>query len=288
MKSLLFRVPTVDNRSFRVEQEDAPHFYGQLHFHPEIQLTLIKQGEGTLIVGDKIDRFGRNDILLLGANLSHVLRSDPAYYHPDSAQRVTSVSVLFRPEPLETTVLNLAETKHISLLFQEAQYGVRLRCQEGSVVVQQMENLPFQRPFEQFVSLLYLLDNLAANPDREVLSATAHTPPRRPDDQHRLEQIFAYILQQYASPIALDDVASVANLTPGAFCRFFRQHTRKTFTQLLNEVRIEHACRCLRESEEPIGQIAVTCGYTNLSNFNRQFKEIVGMPPSEYIRSYRM
>ena len=288
MKPLLFRVPTVDDRSFRVEQENAAHFYGQLHFHPEIQLTLIKQGEGTLIVGDKIDRFGRNDILLLGANLPHVLRSDPAYYLPDSKQRVASVSVLFRPEQLETTVLNLAETKHIGLLFQETQHGVRLRCREGNELLERMENLPHQRPFEQFVSLLYLLDNLAANPDREVLSATAHTPPRRPDDQHRLEQIFSYILQHYASPVSLDDVASVANLTPGAFCRFFRQHTRKTFTQLLNEVRIEHACRCLRESDENIGQIAATCGYTNLSNFNRQFKEIMGMPPGEYIRSYRM
>jgi AraC-like DNA-binding protein len=78
----------------------------------------------------------------------------------------------------------------------------------------------------------------------------------------------------------------VANLTPGAFCRFFRQHTRKTFSTLLNEVRVEHACRYLRESKQSISQIAFSCGYTNLSNFNRQFKDIMGMPPGEYIRKY--
>ncbi|SOD80447.1 AraC family transcriptional regulator [Spirosoma fluviale] len=288
MKALLFRVPAVDDRSFRIEQDNAPHFYGQLHFHPEIQLTLIQQGEGTLIVGDKIDRFDPYDVLLLGANLPHVLRSDTDYYQPDSTRRATSVSVLFKPEHLEKTMLNLPETRHLTTLLQEAQHGVRLRCGTGNALTQLLEEIPEKRPFEQLLSLLQVLDNLAANSEREVLSATAYAQPQRPDDQRRLEQVFSYILQRYASPISLDDVANVANLTPGAFCRFFRQHTRKTFSQLLNEVRIEHACRDLRESQENISQIALNCGFTNLSNFNRQFKEIVGMPPGEYIRSYRL
>ncbi|WP_293692000.1 MULTISPECIES: helix-turn-helix transcriptional regulator [unclassified Spirosoma] len=66
----------------------------------------------------------------------------------------------------------------------------------------------------------------------------------------------------------------------------FRQHTRKTFSTLLNEVRIEQACRYLRASKQSINQIAISCGYTNLSNFNRRFKEIIGMSPGEYIRSH--
>ena len=288
MRPLLFKVPTVDDRSFRVEQDDVPHFYGQLHFHPEIQLTLIQKGEGTLIAGDKIDRFRRYDVLLLGANLPHVLRSDPDYFHPNSSQRSTSVSVLFRPEQLEASVLNLPETRHLTVLLQEARHGVRLQCQEGDSLAEHLERLPDLRPFEQFMGLLRALDTLAMNPDREVLSVTAYEQPRRPDDHRRLEQVFSFIFQQYASPVSLDDVASVANLTPGAFCRFFRQHTRKTFSHVLNEVRIEHACRHLRESKQTISQIAFSCGYTNLSNFNRQFKEIIGMTPGEYIRSYHM
>ncbi|GAB4040826.1 helix-turn-helix domain-containing protein [Spirosoma jeollabukense] len=288
MKPLLFKVPTVDDRSFRVEQDDLPHFYGQLHFHPEIQLTLILEGEGTLIAGDRIDRFSRYDILVLGANLPHVLRSDPDYFQPDSTRRSTSVSVLFRPEQVETNVLDLPETRHLNQLLQEARHGVRLRCREGNPLATQLEVLPSLRPFEQFLSLLSILDKLTTSPDREVLSVTAYEQPRRFDDHRRLEQVFSFIFQHYAAPISLDDVANVANLTPGAFCRFFRQHTRKTFSHLLNEVRIEHACRHLRESKQTISQIAFNCGYTNLSNFNRQFKEITGMPPREYIQRYHM
>ncbi|MBN8826490.1 MULTISPECIES: AraC family transcriptional regulator [unclassified Spirosoma] len=286
MKPLLFKVPAIEDRTFRVEQDNFPHFYGLLHFHPEIQLTLIQEGEGTLIVGDKIDRFGRNDVLLLGSNLPHVLRSDPDYFAPESTRRSVAISVLFRAEHLEPTVLNLPETRHLQLFLRESQHGVRLRCGEGHPLTEKFESLPTQRPIEQFLTLLSILDYLSTCADREVISATAFTHPQRPEDHQRLERVFSFILENYHASITLEDVASMANLTPGAFCRFFRQHTRKTFLTLLNEVRIEHACRYLRESKQTISQIAFSCGYTNLSNFNRQFKGITGMAPGEYIRSY--
>ncbi len=286
MKPLLFKVPTIDDRSFRIEQDRMPHFYGHLHFHPEIQLTLIQEGEGTLIVGDKIDRFAPGDVLMLGPNLPHVLRSDPDYYQPESIRQSVAVSVLFRPEQMETGVLNLPETLHLRQLLAESQHGVRLRSFNNPALTSQLENLPGQRPFDQLLTLLHVLDELATQPDREVLSVTAYVQPQRPDDHRRLERVFSYILEQYHTQITLDDVANIASLTPGAFCRFFRQHTRKTFSTLLNEVRIEHACRHLRESKQSISQTAYVCGFTNLSNFNRQFKTITGLSPSDYIRRY--
>jgi len=286
MKPLLFKVPTIDDRSFRIEQDRMPHFYGHLHFHPEVQLTLIQEGEGTLIVGDKIDRFAPGDVLMLGPNLPHVLRSDPDYYQPESTRQSVAVSVLFRPEQMEAGVLNLPETGHLRQLLTESQHGVRLRSSNNLALISQFDNLPGKRPFEQLLTLLHVLDELATQPDREVLSVTAYVQPQRPDDHRRLERVFSYILEQYHTQITLDDVANIASLTPGAFCRFFRQHTRKTFSTLLNEVRIEHACRHLRESKQSISQTAYVCGFTNLSNFNRQFKTITGLSPSDYIRRY--
>jgi len=97
MKALLFRVPSVDDRSFRVQEDTDAHFYGRLHFHPEIQLTLIQKGEGSQIIGDKIDRFQPYDILLLGANLPHVFRSDPDYYLPETPLQSVSFTIFFRP-----------------------------------------------------------------------------------------------------------------------------------------------------------------------------------------------
>lgn len=281
MKPLLFRVPGIDHRSFQVQVDDGPVFYEKLHFHPELQLTLIEQGEGTLVAGDRIDRFQPMDLLLLGSNLPHVLRSAPS----EEGSRAVSTSFMFRTEPMEKGILSLPETGHLLQLLTEARQGVRLRVAEDSELVAQFRELPSRRPFRQLLFLLDVLDELSRNPDREILSRTVYERPARPGDHQRLERIFSFIFQHYASPISLEDVSNVANLTPGAFCRFFRQHTRKTFSHLLNEVRIEHACRSLRESDDSISQIAFQCGYTNLSNFNRQFREISGMSPTEYIKA---
>ncbi|WP_420155855.1 AraC family transcriptional regulator [Siphonobacter sp.] len=286
MKPLLFRVPSVDQRSFRIQVDDGSAFYAQLHFHPEVQLTLIERGEGTLIVGDRIDHFQPYDVLLLGSNLPHVLRSIPP--GGQEQDRVTSTNLFFLTDAIEQHWMQFPEVMHLQQLLHEAKYGVRLRCQEDNALLEEFRNLPQQRPFHQFLFLLKILDKLVNDEGREILSRTSYGRPSRPNDHFRLERVFSFLLQNYASPIALEDVANVANLTPGAFCRFFRQHTRKTFSHLLNEIRIENACRLLRESNEPMSQIAESCGYTNMSNFNRQFKQIVGMPPSQYVRTYRM
>ncbi|RRB01257.1 AraC family transcriptional regulator [Larkinella rosea] len=285
MKPLLFRVPTVDDRSFRVQVDDGPHFYDRLHFHPELQLTLIKESVGTQVVGDRIDRFRPYDLLLLGANLPHVFRNDPAYFAQKTAHQALSYSVYLRPEQLQESFFGLPELNHLNQLFQEARHGVRIRFNEPVSTTTHLEQLHTLRPFEQLMTLLTVLDRMASDPNRELLSMTAYEQPRRPDDHQRLDNVFTFILNQYASPITLEDVAAQAHLTPSAFCRFFRLHTRKTFSQLLNEVRIEHACRLLQESKLPISQIAFSCGYTNLSNFNRQFKLINNLTPGQYIKA---
>lgn len=284
MKPLLFRIPAIGDRSIRVQEDNATRFYDRLHYHPEIQLTLIKQGEGTLVIGNHIDRFGPYDLLLLGDNLAHVLRNHPDYYLIDTPLRSVAYSLFFRKDELAKTLFSLPELHHISQLLDEAKHGVRLRFDGPNALTNRLESLPQLRPFEQLMVLLDTLDQLAANPAREVLSTMSYERPRRPDDHHRLDEVFSYVLEKYASPITLEEIADVANLTPGAFCRFFKLHTRKTFFQLLNEVRVEHACRMLHELEQPISQIAFSCGYGNLSNFNRQFKSITGMTPGDYIK----
>ncbi|MFN8349604.1 MAG: AraC family transcriptional regulator [Spirosomataceae bacterium] len=285
MKALLFRVPTVDDRSFRVQTDDEKHFYQRLHFHPELQLTLIKEGTGTLVAGDRIDRFQPYDLLLLGANVPHVLLNDAEYFAPDSLQRAVAYSFFFKPEMLGELFLKSPELLHIAELLREASHGVRLRYTTPNALTEQFEKINELRPFEQLMLLLQALDSLTLSPDCERLSGTAYKQPNKPVDHQRLENVFNFILTNYANVVTLDDVANVANLTPHAFCRFLRTHTRKTFSQLLNEVRIEHACRLLKDSTQSISQIAFVCGYANLSNFNRQFKQMTKLTPREYLKS---
>jgi AraC-like DNA-binding protein len=285
MKALLFRIPTVDDRSFRVQIDHDKHFYERLHFHPELQLTLIKEGRGTLVVGDRIDRFQPYDLLLLGANVPHVLLNDSRYFESDSNQEVMAYTFFFREETLNHFFAKAPELLHIGELLREASHGVRLRCLKPNQMTDTFETIREQRPFEQLITLLKTLDSLTLSSDCERLSGTAYKQPNKPVDHQRLENVFNFILTNYANPITLEDIANVANLTPHAFCRFLRTHTRKTFSQLLNEVRVEHACRLLKDSTQSVSQIAFACGYANLSNFNRQFKQVMHLTPRDYLKS---
>jgi AraC-like DNA-binding protein len=284
MKALLFRVPTVDDRSFRVQVDHDKHFYQRLHFHPEFQLTLIKEGTGTLVVGDRIDRFQPYDLVLLGANVPHVMLNDADYFQPDSTRQVMAYSFFFKESILGEIFIKSPELMHIAELLREATHGVRIRFSVPNSLTDRLEQINELRPFEQLMLLLNTLDTLTLTPDCERLSGTSYKNPNKPVDHQRLENVFNFILTNYANAITLDDIAGVANLTPHAFCRFLRVHTRKTFSQLLNEVRIEHACRLLKDSTQSVSQIAFSCGYANLSNFNRQFKQVTGMPPRDYLK----
>ncbi|AYQ35838.1 AraC family transcriptional regulator [Runella sp. SP2] len=285
MKALLFRVPTVDDRSFRVQVDEGAHFYERLHFHPEFQLTLILEGTGTLVVGDRIDRFQPLDLLLLGADVPHVLLSDPAYFERNAQLQIKACTFFFREEFFLQFFEKTPELRHIHAILQDARRGVRLRFGQPTDVTNQFEQIAQKRSFEQFTALLTFLDFLTLSQDYELLAGASYRKPKQPVDQQRLENVFNFILGHYADPITLEDVANVANLTSPAFCRFLRTHTRKTFSELLSEVRIEHACRLLKDSTKSVSEIAFECGYSNLSNFNRQFKQITKLTPREYVKS---
>jgi AraC-like DNA-binding protein len=94
-----------------------------------------------------------------------------------------------------------------------------------------------------------------------------------------------FTLQQSNRKIKISEAAEIANLSPEAFCRYFKLRTGKTFTNFLNEVRISNACKMLIENQKSIQEIGYETGFNNLSHFNRTFKKVTGKTPSRYVNS---
>ena len=67
-----FSVPQTEHEIVRVQRDEVPYFYDQLHQHPEIQIMLIEAGEGTLIAGDYVGRFQPGEIYVIGGGQPHV------------------------------------------------------------------------------------------------------------------------------------------------------------------------------------------------------------------------
>ncbi|MEY8265990.1 AraC family transcriptional regulator [Lachnospiraceae bacterium 64-25] len=110
------------------------------------------------------------------------------------------------------------------------------------------------------------------------------------ENEHQVEnlkKVLSYINDRYASPICLDELASLVNLNTQYFCRYFKENIGKTTTEYINEVRIEKAAAALLETNDKIITIAQDAGFDNIGYFIRRFRQIKGITPSVYRSEYR-
>jgi mannose-6-phosphate isomerase-like protein (cupin superfamily) len=80
MNPHLLKVSTAPHQSFNIRHDVVPYFYNRWHFHPEVELLHIQKGTGIQFIGDSIQRFKKDDVILVGANLPHLWRCDDAYF----------------------------------------------------------------------------------------------------------------------------------------------------------------------------------------------------------------
>ena len=93
-------------------------------------------------------------------------------------------------------------------------------------------------------------------------------------------------MENYTKEIYIEEIATKLNMSVASFSRYFKHHTRKTFSHYVTEIRIGHACRLLMEDDYNISEICYLSGFDNLSNYYRHFKNTVGVIPKEYKKRF--
>jgi len=286
MKPLLFKIAKTEEESVRILQEDYPYFYDNLHYHAETQIMVILEGEGTYFIGDAIGNFKAGDIFILGSNLPHFFRSDKAYYEEGSGLRSKNISILFSLETMGEKLLDLPEFHAIKKLLHYSKRGLIVQGKSKNKLFKASHKIATKDSLERIIYLLKQLNKLSKSEDLATLSHINFEPGNRPSDTKKVNAVINFIMENFSHDISLSDAADVANLSVNAFCRYFKQHTRKTFSQFLNEIRIGHACKQLIEEGYSVKEVAFDSGYYNISYFNRQFKLITGYTPSEYLKAH--
>ncbi len=135
--------------------------------------------------------------------------------------------------------------------------------------------------FERLVALLNIFYDLAISEEHNLLNSQDTRYDFGQKDQIRLRKIYEYIEQSYQNPINMAEVASVANLTVPSFCNYFKKVVNQTYTDFVNEYRINKACQLLM-TECSIIDVCFACGFTNNSYFSKVFKSIKGKSPLEF------
>ncbi|HEY9116676.1 MAG TPA: AraC family transcriptional regulator, partial [Roseivirga sp.] len=279
MKVLPFKIPKVESSSVHLQIDDEPYFYDKLHQHPELQLTWIVKGEGTVIYGDYLGEFRPDEMYLIGSNVPHVFRSKAEYYLPNSSG-ILSKSVFFKPELITRARVLYPETTVLNDLLDKADRGLRFQVPHNRKAIEILLEVFQAKPLARLGHLLVLLSELQSN-EAEMLSVLPQKSIKESQGR-RLDDVFNFTLDNYHRAIQLEEVAEVVYMNKAAFCRYFKQHTRKTYINFLNEIRLQKATELLKNSELNIAQIAFEVGFNNLSNFNRTFKMYRKQTPFEY------
>lgn len=97
-----------------------------------------------------------------------------------------------------------------------------------------------------------------------------------------LEELRDFLDRNYVEPHTLESLAKRSRLSRAYLCRAFKAYIGKRIFDYLIERRIQAAMMRLRGGDEKVLGIALDCGFNDLSYFNRKFKQIVGVTPTEY------
>jgi AraC-like DNA-binding protein len=283
MKPVFEKVPKRQWESFHCEVVRGPDYGTRWHFHPEYQLTLAIKSSGHRVVGDNIGTLVDGDIVLIGANLPHVWHQDPGA----KGREVEAIIVRFDDSFLGRDFFALPEVEPVRRLLQRAARGLVVSGTTRLIVAEHMRRLAHSDGLSRIIELLAILNTLAASDDLKTLASASYEPQLESADQGRMERVVDFIHSHLTDEIDRQRLAKLAHLSLGAFSRFFHSRTGKTVPEYVNEVRIGRACRMLSEDAGNITDIAMDCGYRNLANFNRRFREVVGTTPSAYRQKFR-
>lgn len=263
-----------------------PFFDPHWHFHPEYQLFVVLEGTGTRFIGDHVQRFGPGDLVLTGPNLPHVWHNDATYFNRCSAQMTHGIVVYFRDVIFGQNLLETQEAFVIKQLLKRSEQGLSFHGKTEQWTTAALGNLTRTGGFECLLGLFQILHRLSISQEYEVLSRMAFSNPLRPADRERMRKVISYLMGNFTEPIHLKEIAAIANMSSTAFCRYFKQRTNKTLSQFVAEIRIGYACKLITQEDLSISQVAYESGYCTISNFNRQFKALSGLTPSEYKQKY--
>lgn len=246
------------------------------HFHPEVELVYVNQGQGKRHIGNHISYFNNSMLILIGANLPH-----NGFVDRLTANGSETI-VQFKLDFLGKIFYNIPEMSNINALFKRAKKGIIFKPETKKIVGPKIESLLECQGMTRVIKLLDILNDLSVANDYSFLNADGFAFETEPQDSEKIDIIFKHINNNFTRHISLDEIASQVSMTVPAFCRYFKKATGKTFTKLVNEYRVVHATKLLQENQTSITDICFECGFNNFSHFNRLFKEFTGKSASKY------
>ena len=267
-----------------IAERRKKEFTYPIHNHKVFELNFVEHAPGVRrIVGDSNEVIGEYDLVLITSpDLEHVWEQGTC-----TSEDIHEITIHFEFDFSETSLFSRNPFSSVRKMMQEARKGLSFPMDAILRVYQQLVSLCTVKDgfyaFQQFMSILYELSKCDG---AHTLASSSFAKVEVSSDSRRVQKVKSYIEQNYKKEIRLTTLADIAGMSPSAFSRFFKLHTGRNLSEYIIDQRLGYASRMLVDSTNSVAEISYSCGFNNLSNFNRIFKKRKRCSPSEFRENY--
>lgn len=239
------------------------------HYHDYFELYYLEEGERYHIIQDQLYCIHPGEFVIFSPYVMH---------HSYGRENVAfkRILVYFRREEVDSRSL---------LHVLERGTGVYKPSQKERQAVHRMLGDLLK---EQNEPQMYSEDYIHAQLNMALLTIIRNVQtPVKPEKRNRITDIISYIHKNYQEDISIDKLAQISYVSPYYLCREFKRFTNSTIIQYVNVTRVMNAQRMFMETDKNITEISRATGFSNITHFNRVFKSVMGMTPSNYRKMYK-
>jgi AraC-like DNA-binding protein len=275
MKIVFEDIKRLAGSSFRILVNPKLNDFYYWHFHPEFELTFIVAQNGTRRVGNHVSDFEGSDLVFIGSNIPHL------NFDYGIKTEYEKVVLQIKEDFFKNDFITTPELASIYQLFENSKKVVSFHGDIKDKIGKRLQKIHLLSHFEQFIEVLSLFQILATSNEMTLLHDKPFENLYNNKEQLRLKVVYKFIENNYQRAVSIEEIAKLTHLSKAAFCRYFKKMTRLTFTEFLNQYRIEQAKRLLK-SDKNVTETCYECGFESLSYFNRIFKKVVGENPIQF------
>jgi AraC-like DNA-binding protein len=254
-----------------------------LHYHDEVELNFIKNARGTKrIIGDHVEEIGDIELALVGPGMPHGW-----FGSGFKKNQIEEITIQFHKDFFDEKFLQKNQLSFIRNMLRRSLRGILFSAETTLRLEPRIYGLGKKQGFDSVLELMSIMHDLSISRDFRILSDSGFSDTEVFSyNSRRIEKVMEFIHTSFNKQISLGEAAKIASMTESAFSRFFKLRTGMTFIDCLTEVRLGHASRMLISTTKTIAEIAYSCGFNNISNFNRIFRKKKGCTPRELRESY--
>ncbi|MXV52260.1 helix-turn-helix domain-containing protein [Pedobacter sp. HMF7647] len=283
VKPSLEAISESENGSFLVRTFEESEFHAPFHFHPEFELTAILKGEGNRFVGNDMSVFNSGDLVLIGSNVPHCWKNTILTEEINAR----SVVIQFQRDFLGSDFFRKLETARVSRLLNQSFFGIHFYGETAELVTLKMNELSAETdPLKRLINLLDIFSQLSNTKFFKLLNDETIIYEPGTHEHHRLNEVQAFIIENFRNKIGLNQIAEIARMTPNAFCKYYKKMTGKTFSEVIAGYRVNYARQQLINTDKPVSQICFECGYADIAFFHKVFKHTTRFSPLTYRKEY--